>query len=193
VAIALAAILVFVVGGVLAVVLLTGGDDAQLTAVNETTSSTTDWAPDTTTTSGETTTSGVTTTTEAGSTPVRQTRYCKKMSILQLTFSNFRSGTLTDFDFDEMVAGLDALTPIAPAEVAPDLDTFVGGLTSMQSLLDKLDITFEQFQDVAFLTDAAEDWTPEQVQQIQNVTTQLTDPAFVSAGTDIDTHYRTRC
>jgi hypothetical protein len=115
------------------------------------------------------------------------------MSIVQLELTSFRTGTLTDSDLDAMVTGLDELAPIAPAEVAPDVDTFLGGLTSLQSLLDELDVTFEQFQDVAFLTDAAEDWTPEQVEQIQDVSTQLTDPAFVNSGTNIDTDFRGRC
>lgn len=29
--------------------------------------------------------------------------------------------------------------------------------------------------------------------EVENVSTELTDPAFVSAGTDLDTDFRTRC
>lgn len=187
--IAIAAILVFLVGGVLAVVLLAGGDDGRPSAGDDppaTTDSATGTTPTTTTPTSETTT-----TSQPTSAP--QTRYCEKMGTLQLKFTDFRTNTLTDSDLDEMVTLLDDLTPMAPAEVAPDLDTFLGGLSSLQSLLDELGITFEQFQDVAFLTEAAENWTPDQLEQVQNVTTQLTDPAFVNAGTNLDTDFRARC
>ena len=188
---AVAAILVLLIGGVLAVVLLAGGGDERPVAGDDTSDSSTVSTPATTPT-GETQPTGATATT-GGSTSAEQTLYCRKMSIVQLELTSFRTGTLTDSDLDAMVTGLDELAPIAPAEVAPDVDTFLGGLTSLQSLLDELDVTFEQFQDVAFLTDAAEDWTPEQVEQIQNVSTQLTDPAFVNSGTNIDTDFRGRC
>ena len=188
---AFAAILVLLIGGVLAVVLLAGGGDERPVAGDDTSDSSTVSTPATTPT-GETQPTGATATT-GGSTSAEQTLYCRKMSIVQLELTSFRTGTLTDSDLDAMVTGLDELAPIAPAEVAPDVDTFLGGLTSLQSLLDELDVTFEQFQDVAFLTDAAEDWTPEQVEQIQNVSTQLTDPAFVNSGTNIDTDFRGRC
>ena len=188
---AFAAILVLLIGGVLAVVLLAGGGDERPVAGDDTSDSSTVSTPATTPT-GETQPTGATATT-GGSTSAEQTLYCRKMSIVQLELTSFRTGTLTDSDLDAMVTGLDELAPIAPAEVAPDVDTFLGGLTSLQSLLDELDVTFEQFQDVAFLTDAAEDWTPEQVEQIQDVSTQLTDPAFVNSGTNIDTDFRGRC
>ena len=188
---AFAAISVLLVGGVLAVVLLAGGGDERPVAGDDTSDSSTVSTPATTPT-GETQPTGATATT-GGSTSAEQTLYCRKMSIVQLELTSFRTGTLTDSDLDAMVTGLDELAPIAPAEVAPDVDTFLGGLTSLQSLLDELDVTFEQFQDVAFLTDAAEDWTPEQVEQIQDVSTQLTDPAFVNSGTNIDTDFRGRC
>jgi len=191
VAAAFAAILVLLIGGVLAVVLLAGGGDERPVAGDDTSDSSTVSTPATTPT-GETQPTGATATT-GGSTSAEQTLYCRKMSIVQLELTSFRTGTLTDSDLDAMVTGLDELAPIAPAEVAPDVDTFLGGLTSLQSLLDELDVTFEQFQDVAFLTDAAEDWTPEQVEQIQDVSTQLTDPAFVNSGTNIDTDFRGRC
>jgi len=192
VAAAVAAILVLLIGGVLAVVLLAGGGDERPVAGDDTSDSSTVSTPATTPPTGETQPTGATATT-GGSTSAEQTLYCRKMSIVQLELTSFRTGTLTDSDLDAMVTGLDELAPIAPAEVAPDVDTFLGGLTSLQSLLDELDVTFEQFQDVAFLTDAAEDWTPEQVEQIQNVSTQLTDPAFVNSGTNIDTDFRGRC
>lgn len=115
------------------------------------------------------------------------------MGALQVEFTKFQTSTITDSDLDELVALLDGLAPIAPAEVARDLNTFRGGLSSLQGLLDELGITFDQFQDVAFLTDAAEEWTPDQRTQVENVTTELTDPAFVSAGTSLDTDFRTRC
>ena len=188
---AFAAISVLLIGGVLAVVLLAGGGDERPVAGDDTSDSSTVSTPATTPT-GETQPTGATATT-GGSTSAEQTLYCRKMSIVQLELTGFRTGTLTDSDLDAMVTGLDELAPIAPAEVAPDVDTFLGGLTSLQSLLDELDVTFEQFQDVAFLTDAAEDWTPEQVEQIQDVSTQLTDPAFVNSGTNIDTDFRGRC
>jgi len=191
VAAAFAAISVLLIGGVLAVVLLAGGGDERPVAGDDTSDSSTVSTPATTPT-GETQPTGATATT-GGSTSAEQTLYCRKMSIVQLELTGFRTGTLTDSDLDAMVTGLDELAPIAPAEVAPDVDTFLGGLTSLQSLLDELDVTFEQFQDVAFLTDAAEDWTPEQVEQIQDVSTQLTDPAFVNSGTNIDTDFRGRC
>jgi len=191
VAAAFAAISVLLIGGVLAVVLLAGGGDERPVAGDDTSDSSTVSTPATTPT-GETQPTGATATT-GGSTSAEQTLYCRKMSIVQLELTSFRTGTLTDSDLDAMVTGLDELAPIAPAEVAPDVDTFLGGLTSLQSLLDELDVTFEQFQDVAFLTDAAEDWTPEQVEQIQDVSTQLTDPAFVNSGTNIDTDFRGRC
>jgi len=191
VAAAFAAILVLLIGGVLAVVLLAGGGDERPVAGDDTSDSSTVSTPATTPT-GETQPTGATATT-GGSTSAEQTLYCRKMSIVQLELTGFRTGTLTDSDLDAMVTGLDELAPIAPAEVAPDVDTFLGGLTSLQSLLDELDVTFEQFQDVAFLTDAATDWTPDQLQQIQNVTTQLTNPTFLDAGRNIDADFRTRC
>ena len=182
VAIAVTAILVLLVGGIVAAVLLAGGADERSAADESTTVST----PGTPTPTGQT---GTTT----ASTSAQQTRYCQQMSILQLKLTSFQTGTLTDSDLGEMVTALEELTPVAPAGAVSDLDTFLGGLTSLQGLLHELDITFDQFQDVAFLTDAATDWTPDQLQQIQNVTTQLTNPTFLDAGRNIDADFRTRC
>ncbi len=178
--VAIAAIVVLVAGGVLAVVLVANDSPeppCSALLVDGCTPPTDD------TTSGQ-----PTETTQGG-----ESTYCEKMGLIQTQFTNLQAGSMSDDNLNDMVTGLQELKPIAPNEVTDDFDTFVSGMQSVQDLLDELDITFEQFQDPEFLTSHAGSWTPDQRQQIVDLSTKLSDPAFTAAGTAIDEDFRSRC
>jgi hypothetical protein len=192
---AVAAVLVLLVGGGVAVALLQGETDpeascATLTAAGCDDPSTSSPQSPTDSTSTSTTESTSETTTETTS---ESGEYCTQLAALETQLTKFQSQSMDTADLDAAITALENLQAVAPQDIRPQISAFLHGFTSLRALLDDLDLTFAQFQDPTYLSSHASSWTAGQRQRITTVTDELTASAFTDAGGAIDADFRERC
>ncbi|MBA3309993.1 MAG: hypothetical protein H0U28_08020 [Nocardioidaceae bacterium] len=182
---AIAAVALLLVGGAVAVLLLQRSDDAACAASSATGCT----EPTDTGEPTETTQTGEPTETTGGSAAA----YCLDMESFQQQYANLDFTALDDEGLDQLIAGLEALKPNAPAEVEAELNTYVGGLKELQDLLADLDISLDQLYDPLVLQQKAQEWTVAENQRLQRLSGRLISEEFQSSGRALDDDYRERC
>jgi hypothetical protein len=129
----------------------------------------------------------------SGGQTIEATEYCTEMAALQDGYLADDFENLSNEELDELTTGLEDLRAIAPADIEEEVAIFGDGLRSMHTLLVDIDVTMADLLDPVTVAELAEDWTPTQVSQANQVAAKLQDPEFLDSGEAIDTHYAATC